>query len=437
MTWRQRHTLRRQLKSSLWPIPFACMLAGILAGRWLSWIDVQLGWTLNISADTARSIGMFLAGSLLSFIVFIFTVLLVAVQLASAQFSPRVIARVFNDRITKYALGIFVFVFTYSLVFLLRVRESVPLLSGMLCGYGSLLSVAVFLFLIDRLGKELRPVRILTGVASEARQVIRQMYPVKLNDAGRAAAPAQPIELGAPKRVIEHRGSPGVILAFDDFGLVRLAQQANCVIELVPQVGDFIAADDELFRIYAGGESIDERQLLNSIALGPERTLEQDPMFAIRIIVDIASKALSPAINDPTTAVLALDQLHHLLKQVGERVLDDGQDLDSAGVVRLIYRTPNWEDFAHLAITEIRHFGGQSIQVARRLRGMLEHLMQTLPAERRVLLCKELDLLQRSAQRSFLEPEDRAMAEVGDAQGVGGSLERNSRHDGADHNQRE
>ena len=94
--------------------------------------------------------------------------------------------------------------------------------------------------------------------------------------------------------------------------------------------------------------------------------MEQDPAFAFRIIVDIASKGLSPAINDPTTAVLALDQIHHLLRNVGQRWLDDDRVRDSQGRLRLIYRTPGWEDFVHLAVTEIRHYGGTSIQIARR-----------------------------------------------------------------------
>ncbi len=110
--------------------------------------------------------------------------------------------------------------------------------------------------------------------------------------------------------------------------------------------------------------------------------MEQDPAFAFRVIVDIASKGLSPAINDPTTAVLALDQIHHLLRHVGGRCLDNERVRDASGVVRLVYRTPDWEDFVTLAVTEIRQFGGSSIQVARRLRAMLENLIQTLPEVR-------------------------------------------------------
>jgi uncharacterized membrane protein len=136
--------------------------------------------------------------------------------------------------------------------------------------------------------------------------------------------------------------------------------------------------------------------------------------------VDIASKGLSPGINDPTTAVLAIDQIHQLLHTVGNRYLADGRVRDAAGRLRLVYRTPDWEDFVHLAVTEIRHFGGASIQVARRLRAMLEHLIQSLTEERAALLRSELALLHRSAQRFFAEPEDRALADISDLQGVGG-----------------
>ena len=218
----------------------------------------------------------------------------------------------------------------------------------------------------------------------------------------------------------------GVVLAFDIEGLVSLAQRADCVIEMVPQVGDFVAAGDPLFRIFQGGATLPADALQQSVALGQERTLEQDPTFAFRIMVDIASKGLSPAINDPTTAVLAIDQIQHLLRNVGHRRLDDERVRDAAGRLRLIYRTPDWDDFVRLAVTEIRHFGGESIQVARRLRAMLDNLIQTLPEQRAPLLRQELNLLHRTAERLFAEPEDRALADVSDFQGVGGK-HRNTR----------
>src|SRR5262249_13506686 len=148
-------------------------------------------------------------------------------------------------------------------------------------------------------------------------------------------------------------------------------------------------------------------RLLHHIALGAERTIEQDPAFPFRIIVDIASKALSPAINDPTTAVLALDQLHHLLRNVGLRRLDTGLTRDRDGRLRLVYATPDWETFVALALTEVRQFGATSIQVTRRMHALLEDLVAVLPPERHPALRAEMRRLHGAIERAFSDPEDR------------------------------
>jgi uncharacterized membrane protein len=276
----------------------------------------------------------------------------------------------------------------------------------------------LFLFLIDRVGKLLRPTGALQSVASQAHQVIDSVYPRRLSEP--PGKPVESIDVSGmtPARTVSSPKN-GVVLAFDVKGLVMLGARHDCVIELVPQVGTFVAPGDPLFRVY-GRTDFPSDSLCQSIALGAERTMEQDPAFAFRVLVDIASKGLSPAINDPTTAVLAIDQIHHLLRHVGNRRLDDEQVRDRTGRVRLIYRTPEWEDFVTLAVTEIRQFGGASIQVARRLRAMLENLIQTLPESRTPRLRQELTMLHRSAERFFKEPEDQALAEVSDSQGVGG-----------------
>jgi len=204
-------------------------------------------------------------------------------------------------------------------------------------------------------------------------------------------------------------------------GLVELARRADCLIELVPQVGDFVTRGDPLFRLYGGGGAVTERQVQQSVAIGPERTMEQDPEFAFRIVVDIASKALSPAINDPTTAVLALDQIHRLLRTVAHRQLDTGRVNDGAGQLRLAYRTPDWDDFVSLSVTEIRHFGRESIQIVRRMRAMLEHMIDVVPPQRVALLRTELDLLSRGVDQDFRDPEDRTRAASADSLGVGGA----------------
>src|SRR5262249_28865177 len=152
--------------------------------------------------------------------------------------------------------------------------------------------------------------------------------------------------------------------------LMRLAREADAIIELVPQVGDSITRGDPLFRVFGGTRPVAPDALQGCVAVGTERTLEQDPRFAFRILVDIANKALSPAINDPTTAVLALDQIDNLLLNLGRRRLDEGLARDPDGKLRVVYGTPDWPDYVILAVSEIRQFGEGSLQVDRRMKAM-------------------------------------------------------------------
>ena len=237
------------------------------------------------------------------------------------------------------------------------------------------------------------------------------------------------------ERTILHRGKSAIVVAVNVETLAAEAEKAKGVIEFAPQVGDFIGSAEPLFLLHDGADAIDERKLRASVVLGGERTMQQDPLFGFRILVDIAIKALSKAINDPTTAVLAIDQLHRLLRSAGRRNLRTDQILDRAGKLRVIFRTPNWEDFVHLAFSEIRFYGAENFQIARRLRdlraenfqiarrlrAMLVNLTETLPAQRHSALLKELELLDRTIEKVYVLPEDRKLASIPDSQGLGGS----------------
>ncbi len=230
-----------------------------------------------------------------------------------------------------------------------------------------------------------------------------------------------------PRRVVDHRGSSEIVLAVDLASLMVLARRHDGMIEFLPLVGDFVAADEPLFVLHGGAMAIDDHAVRSAVALGPERTLEQDPMFAFRIIVDIALKALSPAINDPTTGVLALDQVHRLLRLVGMRKLRGEVLLDDDGRPRVIFRTPNWEDYVQVACSEIRACGADNLQIARRMRAMLDNLQSTLPEHRRPALETELNLLDWAIQKHFERPEELALARIPDSQGLGGSTGAQSR----------
>jgi uncharacterized membrane protein len=282
----------------------------------------------------------------------------------------------------------------------------------------SLLCFAAFLYLIDYASRLLRPISILTRVGNDGLDVIASVYPDLSSGSGIPKSQRQ--RLGPPDQVIYHRGNSGIVLAANINAMRAAAEKTDGVIELVPQVGDFVAVDEPLFNLYGKAQEVDEDVLRTAIAFGSERTLEQDPTFSFRIVIDIALKALSPAINDPTTAVLAIDQLHRMLRSVGRRNLRTDEILDGSGQLRVIFRTPNWEDFVHLAFSEIRAYGGNNLQIMRRLRAMIENLGQTLPSHRQDELRQQLSLLDRDAKRLFLYPEELALAAIPDSQGLGG-----------------
>ena len=281
------------------------------------------------------------------------------------------------------------------------------------------LCFAAFLFLIDYASRLLRPISIIGRVGEAGLAVIQNVYPHPTLDTSETTKPVT--KLDPPCRTVQHLGKSEIILAVNLKDLMALAEKSHGIIELVPQIGDFVATSEPLFRLYDGAMALDASELRSTLAFGPERALEQDPTFAFRIVIDIALKALSPAINDPTTAVIAIDQLARLLRSAGNRNLHTDELLASTGELRVICRTPNWEDFVHLALTEIRFCGAQNMQIVRRLRAMIENLIDTLSKHRHPTLQEQLTLLDREVDRWFIYAEDHALALVGDTQGLGGA----------------
>jgi uncharacterized membrane protein len=401
-------------------------MAAFLSVPLLRLLDRSVGGEFfRYTPDGARALASIVSAAMLSFVVFFFSVLLLTVQIASSTLSPRIISRPFRSPTVKASLGLFVFNLIYSMAVVARGTEgNLGQLATAMVILLTVISICVFLFVVEHVSKQLRPATVMADIAVEGLQVIRAVYPNQAVEGPNGQRVMEGASLDLPCRAISHTGNPGVIQALDIAGLTQIAARHGCTIELVPQVGDFVTKYDEVFRLYANGADTLGEELFEHIVLERERTLEQDPAFAFRIIVDIASKALSPAINDPTTAVLALDQIHILLREVGRRRLDTGMIHDSTGHLRLLYRTPDWEDFVALAVTEIRQFGASSIQVARRLRAMLEDLIPLLPAHRALTLERELHLLKSTIERGFVLSQDRSLADFPDSQGLGGTHRR-------------
>ncbi len=416
--WIVKQRLRSLFRSSMWMIPIACTALALVSAPAVRLIDAETQWPLlNFDVEGGRALlAAFIAASI-SYIVFLASALLIAVQLMSAQLSPRVIREFMLNRAYRIVLGIFVFTFIYSVAALARTTSGTSQqLTLFVAIVLNVASIGAFLYLVDYILRNFRPSAIMNRISAQGTKVIEYYYPLR----SESAEKEEPLNHSTPVSTIMHSGRSGVILSFDEKSLVEHASRTGSILSIVPQVGDFVATGEVLMKVFATDEGIDETVINKSIAVGPERTMEQDPSFAFRILVDIAIKALSPAINDPTTAVNAIDQLHRLLLKIGFRVLDAGAVTDSNGQPRLRITKPHWQDFVSLAISEIRIYGSGSLQVCRRLEAMVRNMIDLLPAYRAPALIKELEVLRCAIERQFPDPEDRLRALTPDALGLGG-----------------
>jgi uncharacterized membrane protein len=276
-----------------------------------------------------------------------------------------------------------------------------------------MMSLALFVDYIHHIAQSIRVASITNSVGNETREAIADIYdhehtdtPVPLPTAGDV------LELPAPER--------GIITGLNRDRLVMLAQRADCVVEIVPAIGDYVPEGYPLLRLH-GGHVPRPQVFVAEIGIGPERTMKQDPAFGFRQLVDIAEKGLSPAVNDPTTAIQCLDEIHDLLRRLAARAFPSGQRFDPEGNLRLAFPVMSWEGYISLACDEIRHYGRDSIQVHRRLRSILVDLLSITPRERHAPLRQQLRLLDESAEINLDHEEDQASAKQPDEQGIGGT----------------
>jgi uncharacterized membrane protein len=421
LTWGRMYRTVSYLRSALWGMPIVAIVLIYLLAPLLRLLDSYLDWNVTgLGVSGATALYQTVITLSLSFLVFTFGSLLVAIQIAGGQLTPRVIATtLLRDNVVRFSVGLFVFTLLLAVAGANRLGTTVPHLVTTLIGVLGVACLMVFLFLIDYAARLLRPVSILARVGNQGIEVLQSVYP-SLASADHDERTHTHVQLPAAAREVVYTGRSKVLLAVDLASLIEEARRHDGVIELVPQIGDFIASDEPLFSLYAG-------RLRAAVALGDERTMEQDPVFAFRILVDIGLKALSPAINDPTTAVLAIDQIHRLLRMAGKRRLHSDEVVDASGHVRLVQRTPDWDDFVLVACAEIRAYGANSLQIARRLRAMIDNLLALLPAYRHAPLLQEKQRLDAALEAVFTRPDELALARIPDVQGLGGSAARNRR----------
>jgi uncharacterized membrane protein len=413
-SWGARQRLRHRLEQSWLLIPGAYVVGALALGRLMPAIDGAIDDALDIGV-TETSAGLMLQAVASGMLAFSGLV----VQFGAAQYTPRLVQRFRSDPLVKHALGIFVAPAIYAIVSIGRLGapgvDETPVLTVATANLMLIVAIVAFFALIARLLDMLRPRRLYAMLREGCEVAIEQIYPEPYDAAGSpATAPSTPVV-----QTITRHGETGVLAAVDLPLLVREARRHALTIELSVRVGEYLRHGAEVMRIHGNARLEQSARVRRALLVAEERSLTQDPAYAVRAIVDIAIRALSPAVNDPTTAVQGIDTLDSLLHRLALRDLGSGVVLDEDGVVRVLYPAADWNEILDLALTEIRAYGASSHQVARRLYALLASLERGVPDGRRPAVLRQRALLDAAVELHH-SGEERRIAQALDHTGLGG-----------------
>jgi len=422
--------LWERLRDSLWFVPSLIVLTAIVLGVLMieasTLIDdeVLARWPRIFGAgpEGSRSMLAAIASSMITVAGVTFSITMVAVTQASAQYSPRILRNFMRDRANQAVLGVFVGVFAYCLVVLRTIREgegsafvpSLAVITGVLL---ALLGVAVLIFFVHHIASTLQASTIIARITQETRGVLDRLF---LED---GAAEDGPTESGVTPDRWHTVAAPatGYLQRANLDGLVQLADRHDLLVRLDRPTGEFVVQGrpvasfaphpDGAPRGSGADRNPDElaKALARQLVVGTHRTIDHDPSFGIRQLVDVALKALSPGVNDGTTAVTCIDYLGALLVGTAgrHRSLQHRGRNGSNSRVRVITCEPGFEELLDMSVDEIRQHARGHVGVLLRQLGMLEELAAVTPAGvPRRAVAHQIELVRRAAEVTVTQPYD-------------------------------
>ena len=417
----RRAHLREVRRESLWFWPavaaIAAWVGGDLAARSLHTFTFHQG-LFPTDLDDARTLLSTIATALLTFTGVVFSITLVALQMASTQYSPRVLRTFVRKPVTKLALSTFIATFVYSLTLLARIgtaskAHTVAQGAVALAYLLVMVSIFVFVFFVHSTVRSMRVTYVIEAVFHET-------IPSATNTFAEASAYVDteaPANFAVTGHVrFDHAGA--VVDGLHAHHLVQVAAEHGCVLRMTVPVGTFVPRGFELMEVLGGTAAPPPpATVLRAVNSSAARAVYQDPSYGVRQLVDIAIRALSAAINDPTTAVQALDRLHAVLRAVATRPDPSGIYVDAENAVRLMVPVPGWDRLVALAFTEPALYGSGSPQVTRKLTAIFDDLVACVPPERVAAIEALRTWLREEVGRGQTLPTDRVLSP--DALGLG------------------
>ena len=406
------------LRASFWFVPYLIVCAFIalalfltrpgamLADEWLSGFSALF----SVSAAGAREMLSFIAASMISVVGLVFSMTLVALALASTQYSSRVLRTFMRSRLTQVSIGVFAGLYTYCLMVLRAVKGQgddllLPVTAVSLALLFAIGAVALLIFFIHHIALSIQASTILASVARETIATIEETFPAGLS----ATGPAQPERSGEmPVKwgPVVLASESGYLQSVDEAALIQFASKHDTVIRMERGVGQFVVQGTGLMTLAHGNEEY-AKELRELVKISVYRTIEQDPAFGIRQIVDVALKALSPAINDTTTAVMCIDYLGTVLAVVAPKTFPP-LGLWQDDRLRVLTIRPDFAALVREAFDQIRRGAGGNLAIIDRMSttiGVVGNL--TTEPERMRALTGQLDLLDELSEQTVPSPSER------------------------------
>ena len=420
----------RNIYDSLWFLPALFTLGAMVAASVLvradAWLPEginrrELAWLFSGGAEGARGVLDAIAGSIITVTGVVFSVTIVALQLASSQYTPRVLRTFMADRANQLVLAVFIGTFVYALLVMRTIHSGgddydafVPAVATTFGVVLAIVSIGFLIYYIHHAARSLQVETIMANVTRDALRTIRREYQ-ELEKGGPAAAARQGTDAAndatpQPTGTAVHARWSGYITALDRDRLLEVSRRAGCVVHVQSAVGDYVYPGSVLARLEkddVDDELIDHTR--DAFAAGAARTHHQDVRLSVIELVDIAAKALSPGINDPTTAMSAIDRLGEIILELGHRHAPQIVHGDDGGT--LIPRVPGWDDLIHLAFAQIGHYGAGHVPVGQRIAHTIGHVGPMLPPGHRASLRALLAELRTVSLEPLTLAPDRAAIE--------------------------
>ena len=410
-----------------WVLPLLGLVVGALLVSLVEFIDevtyIVEGDGTEVSPEAATAVLAAIGGGMITFSGFVFSFAILIVQFGSSAYSPRMVSYFLRRRVTQWILALFLATIAYCFLGLISIgsggrEQFTPTLTVSVALLMLLLSLVGFIALMYAAGSQIRVDAVVASIGRHSRRQLARRLPRQdrvdavASDPSGAPVPGEMVPIG-------YRGQNGQIIAIDVRRLSRVARGQGISLEIPLRVGDAITEGTPIARSDQAVTARVEREICSALVVDDERSLVHDPLYALRLLVDIAIRALSSAVNDPTTAVRALDEIEGVLRAAATRRLGALRiDLNPGS---LVVSTATWDEVVDLALVEIAESGQGQVQVSRRLVALLDDLIPDVPDDRRSPLRRHRESLQAAVAQWPLSGRAREAALRGDRQGLGGS----------------